>query len=149
MHIYVTSGSWSLYLRNTLEKLNKNTHEISYKDTLSVINSSKGCSIALIHDTRYLCTPLRIDGLKTMSRGISGGKQVTKVANTSNRIRVYLLSQPLRENDLIVVQNVQFESRQVVRHYYFLKDIYARYCIQKRRKWRFQPIVVLLLSSFR
>ena len=69
-----------------------------------------------------------------MSRGISGGKQVTKVANTSNRIRVYLLSQPLRENDLIVVQNVQFESRQVVRHYYFLKDIYARYCIQKRRK---------------
>ena len=46
--------------------------------------------IDLIHDTRHLCTRSRIDGIKAMSRGISGGKQVIKFANTSNRGRVFL-----------------------------------------------------------
>ena len=63
-----------------------------------------------------------------MSRGISGGKQVTKLANTSNSIRVCSFISR-RQNDLIVVQNVQFEFRQVVRPYYFLGDIYGRYYI--------------------
>ena len=31
--------------------------------------------IDLIHDTRHLYTRLRIDAIKAMSRGISGGKQ--------------------------------------------------------------------------
>ena len=48
--------------------------------------------IDLIHDTRYLCTFFWMVGIKTMSRGISGG-QVIKLANTSNYIRVCLLSQ--------------------------------------------------------
>ena len=33
-------------------------------------------SIDLIHDARYLCTRLRTDRIKAMSRGFSGGKQV-------------------------------------------------------------------------
>ena len=37
--------------------------------------------ILLIHDTRYLCTRSRIDGVKAMSTGISGGKQVMRFAN--------------------------------------------------------------------
>ena len=35
--------------------------------------------IDLIHDTRHLCTCLRIDGINAMSRGFSGGKQVKKL----------------------------------------------------------------------
>ena len=37
--------------------------------------------IVLIHDTRHLCTRFRIDGIKAMSSGISGGKQVMRFAN--------------------------------------------------------------------
>ena len=44
--------------------------------------------IDLIHDARHLCTRLRINGIKLMSRGISGGKQVIKFTNTSNSGRV-------------------------------------------------------------
>ena len=33
----------------------------------------------------------RIDGIKPMSRGLSGGKQVIKFANTSNRGRVFFI----------------------------------------------------------
>ena len=41
-----------------------------------------------IHDTRHLCTRFRIDGIKAMSRGISGGKQKIKFANARNRGRL-------------------------------------------------------------
>ena len=53
----------------------------------------KVARIDLIRDTRHLCTRSRIDGLKPMSRCISGGKQVIKFANTSNRGRVCLFYQ--------------------------------------------------------
>ena len=43
-------------------------------------------SIDLIHDTRHLCTRSRIDGIKAVSRCISGGKQVIKSANMSNHV---------------------------------------------------------------
>ena len=33
-------------------------------------------SVDLIHDARHLCTRLRTDGIKAMSHGFSGGKQV-------------------------------------------------------------------------
>ena len=56
-----------------------------------------------------------------MSRGISGGKEVTKLANTSNSFRVCSFISK-RMNDLIVVQNIQFEFCQVVRPYYFLAN---------------------------
>ena len=36
--------------------------------------------ILLIHDTRHLCTRFRFDGIKAMSTGISGGKQVMRFA---------------------------------------------------------------------
>ena len=32
-----------------------------------------------IHDTRHLCTPKRIDEIKAMSRGFTGGKQVKTI----------------------------------------------------------------------
>ena len=35
--------------------------------------------IALIHDTRHLRTRFRVDGIETMSLGISGGKFVYSV----------------------------------------------------------------------
>ena len=53
-------------------------------------------TIDLIHDTRHLCTRSKIDGIKAMSRGISGGKQVIKFADTSNRGRVCLFYQTRR-----------------------------------------------------
>ena len=37
--------------------------------------------IVLIHVTRHLCTRFRTDGIKAMSSGISGGKQVMRFAN--------------------------------------------------------------------
>ena len=48
--------------------------------------------IDLIHDTRHLCTRFRIDGMKAMSRGISGGKQKIIFANARNRGRLCLFS---------------------------------------------------------
>ena len=47
-------------------------------------------TIDLIHNTRHLCACSMIDGIKAMSRGTSGGKQLIKFANRSNRGRVCL-----------------------------------------------------------
>ena len=49
--------------------------------------------IDLIHDTRHLCTRFGIDGIKAMSRNTSRGKQVIKIANTTNLCRVLLFYQ--------------------------------------------------------
>ena len=38
------------------------------------------CEMDLIHDARHLCARLRTDGMKAMSRGFSGGKQVKNFA---------------------------------------------------------------------
>ena len=46
--------------------------------------------IDLIHDACHLCTRLRIDGIKVMLRGFSGGKQVIDFSNTRNCSRVCL-----------------------------------------------------------
>ena len=48
--------------------------------------------IDLIHDTRHLRTCVRIDWIKAMSRGISGGKLEIKFANVGNRGRPCLFS---------------------------------------------------------
>ena len=37
----------------------------------------------ITRDTRHLCTRFRVDGIKAMSRGFSGAKQIIKFANTS------------------------------------------------------------------
>ena len=57
----------------------------------------------------------RIDGIKAMSRDISGAKQAMKFSNTSNRRRVCLFYQ--NEKTILGMQNVQFEFRQVLCHY--------------------------------
>ena len=49
--------------------------------------------IDLIRDTRHLCTRFGIDGIKAMSRNTSRGKQVIKIANTTNLCRVLLFYQ--------------------------------------------------------
>ena len=42
----------------------------------SVEDANTFCLIIdLIHDTHHLCTHIRTDGLKAVSRGFSGGKQ--------------------------------------------------------------------------
>ena len=66
-------------------------------------------SIDLLHATRQLYTRLRIDGIKVISRGILGGKQVIKFANMSSRGRVCLFYQNslFYQNDLIFMQKVQ------------------------------------------
>ena len=48
--------------------------------------------IDLIHDTRHLCTHLRTDGIKAMSRGISGHMQAITFANTSQIAVEFLYS---------------------------------------------------------
>ena len=68
----------------------------------------------LIHNARHLCTRSRIDGIKAMSRGISGGKQVIKFANTIDRSQVFFIPSK-RDDDSIVIQNVH---EQDLRHYY-------------------------------
>ena len=50
-------------------------------------------TIDLIHDTRHLCTPFRIDGIKKMSGGISGSEQKIKFANVRNCGLLCLFSQ--------------------------------------------------------
>ena len=50
-------------------------------------------TIDLIHDTRHLCTPFRIDRIKAMSGGVSGGKQKIKFANARNCGLLCLFSQ--------------------------------------------------------
>ena len=53
-----------------------------------------------------------------MSRGILGGKQVLKFANTRNRGRVCLSAQ--NDKSILNLQNVQFKFRQVLCHYCLL-----------------------------
>ena len=76
-----------------------------WQDTQGAIGNAR---IGLIHDTHHLCTRFRIDGIKAMSRGISGGKQKIKFANLRNRGR--LCSFFKRNDDFfvkIVIQNLR------------------------------------------
>ena len=88
--------------------------------------------------TRRLCTRSRIYGIKAMSRGISGGKQVVKFANTSNRGRVCLFCQ----------KETTIHSHAKCRHWvlakfksllFAMRTFYARYCIQKSNNDSFHP----------
>ena len=57
-------------------------------------------------------TRSRTDGIKAMSRGISGGKQKVKFANVRNRGGLCLFSLNDEKDVLIVMQIVRFEFRQ-------------------------------------
>ena len=80
-------------------------------------------SIDLLHDTRQLYTRLRIDGIKVISRGIFGGKQVIKFANTRSRGRVCLFYQ----NDLISIQKVQSPGK--ARRPFMKLSVHEIFCI--------------------
>ena len=64
------------HLRNSLKSYSAPSHNIYLID--------------FIHDTRHLCTRLRTDGIKAMSRAFSGGQQLKKSADTRNRGQVCL-----------------------------------------------------------
>ena len=76
------------YHRKEILKLTFGAQFIKAKELWAVCGITR--TVDLIHDTRHLCTRSKIDGIKAMSRGISGGKQVIKFVNTSNRGRVCL-----------------------------------------------------------
>ena len=69
----------------TFPNFNSTRNQVD-QETLSVCATSKlfftcylfpgggGCLKVLIQDTHHLCTLLRTDGIKVMSRGFSGGK---------------------------------------------------------------------------
>ena len=48
-------------------------------------------------DTLHLCTHLSTDGIKAMSHGFSGGKQMIKCANTRNSVHVSFTKQQKRK----------------------------------------------------
>ena len=57
--------------------------------------SGASLGIDLIHDTRHLCTRIKIDiGTNAMSRSIAGCKQAIKFSkiSNSNRVSVWLFS---------------------------------------------------------
>ena len=85
---------WIQYHRKEILKLTFGAQFIKAKELSAVCAITR--TVDLIHDTRHLCTRSKIDGIKAMSRGISGGKQVIKFVNTSNRGRVCLLYQTRR-----------------------------------------------------
>ena len=70
-----------------------------------------------------------------MSRVILGGKQTTKFANARNRGWLFIFSQ---NEKILVSQNVQFEFRQVLRHY-----CCCRYCIHKNNNDQLPPIIAI------
>ena len=75
--------------------------------------------------------PIGIDGIKAMSRGISG--TVIKLANASNRGRVYLFSQN-EKTFILVLQNV------VLPYYGLLSEhLRCRCYIQKGNNEHFHP----------
>ena len=63
-------------------------HSFNSKEIRSPYWKKSVFTAHLIHDTWHLCMCLRTNGIKAMSCGFSGGKQVIKNANTRNRSRV-------------------------------------------------------------
>ena len=88
--------------------------------------------IDLIHDAHHLCMRFGTDfGIKAMPSGISRwGEGGGGGGGTSENIYQYRKSRSSlsillkRDDDLIVMQNIAFEFRQVLRHY-------CRYYIQR------------------
>ena len=80
--------------------------------------------IDLIHDARHLCMRFGTDfGIKAMPSGISRGgtsENIYQYGKSRSSLSILLK----RDDDLIVMQNIAFEFRQVLRHY-------CRYYIQR------------------
>ena len=85
--------------------------------------------IDLIHDARHLCMRFGTDfGIKAMPSGISreggGGVETSENIYQYGKSRSSLFILLKRDDDLIVMQNIAFEFRQVLRYY-------CRYYIQR------------------
>ena len=83
MYVFLDFQVWDK--RTATTNVNKYTTCVifmSYKNELR---------IDLIHDTRHLCTCLRIDGINAMSRGFSGGKQVKNCQWKKSRLSLFIL----------------------------------------------------------
>ena len=101
-------------------------------------------AIDLIHDARHLCLRSGIEGIKAMSRGISGGKQVIKFVNTSNRGRVCLFYQ----NETTTSQS----GKTYIQIYVITichEDIYGRYYIQKSNNDHFHPYFDIIVFKMK
>ena len=61
------------------------------KNNWIVVGPRCTVEINLIHDTRHLWTRLRTDGIKSMSRGFSGSKQVTNLPLQESCLNLFIL----------------------------------------------------------
>ena len=105
-------------------------------------------AIDLIHDARHLCLRSGIEGIKAMSRGISGGKQVIKFVNTSNRGRVCLFYQ----NETTTSQSGKTYISSFGQIYVITichEDIYGRYYIQKSNNDHFHPYFDIIVFKMK
>ena len=100
--------------------------------------------IALFGDTRHLRTRFRVDGMEAMSRGISGGKQVKKIANRINRRRVCLFCQNGTTILLLKMYRSNFGFRSFYAIFDCCEDIYGLYCIQKRNSYHFLSLFTII-----
>ena len=98
--------------------------------------------IALFDDTRHLRTRFRVDGMEAMPRGISGGKQVKKIANRINRRRVCLFCQNGTTILLLKMYSWNFGFRSFYAIFDCCEDIYGLYCIQKRNSYHFLSLII-------
>ena len=104
--------------------------------------------IDLIHDARHLCTRSRIDGIKAMSHGFSGGKQVTKFASTSNRGWVCLFYQ----NETTISWSCKTYVSSFGKIYVITvchEDIYGRYCTQKSNNDHFHSCFDIIIFKIK
>lgn len=111
---------------NTVEPYSTDDREVS----LGWTRYSNRWGTDLIQDSRHLCTRFRINGIKAMSLGILGGKQVLKFYNTSSRGRVWL--SPQNYKTILNLQNVQYSSS-FAKFYVIIACfdyIYGLYCIK-------------------
>ena len=63
------------------------------------------------HGDSYLCTRFRVDGIKVISRDISGGQTKDKICQC-DKLRSTLFIFSKRNDELMVMRNVRFEFRQ-------------------------------------
>ena len=73
-------------------------------EVLSGQISGASLGIDLIHDTRHLCTRIRIDiGTNAMSHSIAGGKQAIKFAKSVIAVEFQFVCSLKTSNDFIVI----------------------------------------------
>ena len=72
-------------------------------------------TIDLTRDIRHFCTRFRVDGIKAISLGFSGAKQIIKLANTSKHGWICLFSQ--NKTATLVLQMCKLSLVKFLSHY--------------------------------